>query len=318
MLPIRVDGPPRMRYTRLGYSPQAIFRPERAPGNFISCTVRAGMSFRIALRPPIRFAEPGRAWIEVIPPAIASGICGSCGQKECSAQTSAVTGFVASLPSDSAWVHGAAYTPRCECVSMIPGVTHLPVPSTTTASEGGASTVAPTATMRPSRSRIDPPAISWPVAVMIVALRISTGGLACRWYVEGYCGRAPPVSPAAACVGAGAAGPALGRAPAEAQPAAARASARAVERSLMSVILLLDEFEHERGPHRSHAQQPPRRGRAHVHHDGDLHARQLQAVRLESAGGDDDVFDAGHLDREDLHDPFARGEDIQIEAAAFG
>src|SRR6266542_5673280 len=122
---------------------------------------------------------------------------------------------------------------------MIPGVTHLPVPSTTTAS-AGASTVAPTATMRPSRSRIDPPAISWPVAVMIVALRINTGGLACRWYVEGYCGRAP-VSPAAACVGAGAAGPALGRAPAEAQPAAARARARAVERSLMSVILLLDE-----------------------------------------------------------------------------
>src|SRR5216117_3040228 len=93
MLPMRVDGPPRIRYTRLGFSPQAIFRPERAPGNFISCTVRAGISFRIALRPPIRFAEPGNAWMVVIPPAIASGICGSCGQNECSAHTSAVTGF---------------------------------------------------------------------------------------------------------------------------------------------------------------------------------------------------------------------------------
>src|SRR5213593_5074779 len=188
MLPMRVEGPPRMRYTRLGFSPQAIFRPERAPGNFISCTVRAGMSLRIALRPPIKFAEPGSAWIVVIPPAIASGICGSCGQNECSAHTSAVTGFVASLPSDSASVAGAAYTPRWECVSIRPGVTYLPVPSTT-AAPAGASTLAPTATMRPSLNRTDPLRISWPAAVMSVALRISTGALGWRWYVDGYCAR---------------------------------------------------------------------------------------------------------------------------------
>ncbi len=138
------------------------------------------MSFRIALRPPIRLAEPGSAWMVVIPPAIASGICGSWGQNECSAHTSAVTGFVASLPSDSASVPGAAYTPRCEWSSIRPGVTYLPVPSTTTAS-AGASTFAPTATIRPSLSRIEPLAISCPVAVMIVALRITTGGLAWRW-----------------------------------------------------------------------------------------------------------------------------------------
>ena len=112
----------------------------------------------------------------VMPPAIASGICGSCGQNECSAHTSAVTGFVASLPSDSASVPGAAYTPRWECSSISPGVTYFPVPSTTTAS-AGASTFAPTATMRPSLRTIDPLGISWPAAVMIVALRINTGGL---------------------------------------------------------------------------------------------------------------------------------------------
>src|SRR3989442_4492667 len=126
----------------------------------------------------------------VMPPAIANGICGSCGQNECSAHTSAVTGFVAWLPSDSASVPGAAYTPRCEWSSISPGVTYLPVPSTTTAPGGGASTFAPTATIRPSLSRIDPLEISWPVAVMIVALRISTGGLGCRKEVGGYCGRA--------------------------------------------------------------------------------------------------------------------------------
>ena len=133
----------------------------------------------MALRPPIRLADPGSAWIVVIPPAIARGICGSCGQNECSAQTSAVTGVVASLPSDSASVPGAAYTPRCEWSSISPGVTYFPVPSTTPAS-AGASTFSPTATILPSLSRTDPLRISCPVAVMMVAFRISTGGLGWR------------------------------------------------------------------------------------------------------------------------------------------
>src|SRR5260370_18113989 len=112
MLPMRVEGPPRLPYTRLGFSPHAIFSPYGALGNFMLCTVRDGTSFSTAERPPIRFAEPGSAWIVVTPPAMASGICGSCGQNGCSAQTSAVTGFGASLPSDSAPVPAAAYTPR--------------------------------------------------------------------------------------------------------------------------------------------------------------------------------------------------------------
>ena len=46
--------------------------------------------------------------ITVMPPAIASGICGSWGQKLCSAQTCAVTGSVASFPSLWLGVPGAA------------------------------------------------------------------------------------------------------------------------------------------------------------------------------------------------------------------
>src|ERR1041385_8962599 len=124
MLPIRVDGPvDRWPYTRLGFSPQAILRPQGAPGNFISGTARAGINRSVTDRPPIRLAEPGRTWIPVPPPATASGICGSWGQIECSAHTCEVTGLVASLPSDSAGVPGAAYTPMWLWVSITPGVT---------------------------------------------------------------------------------------------------------------------------------------------------------------------------------------------------
>src|SRR5688572_11469716 len=105
-LPMRVEGP-RLAYTRLGFSPHAILRPYFAPGNFIPCTDRDGTTLRIALRPPIRFAEPGRTWIVVTPPARLRGNCGSCGHTECSAHTCAVTGSVASLPSLSAGTPGA-------------------------------------------------------------------------------------------------------------------------------------------------------------------------------------------------------------------
>ena len=53
---------------------------------------------------------------------------------------------------------GAAYTPRCECVSMTPGVIHLPLASMTSAS-AGAVTVCPTAAILPFCSRIDPRSI---------------------------------------------------------------------------------------------------------------------------------------------------------------
>src|SRR5213592_2225002 len=104
---MRVEGPPRPAYTLFGFSPHAIFRPYFAPGNFIPCTVREGTTLTTTLRPPIKFAEPGKICIVVTPPANARGNCGSCGHTECSAQTFAVTGFVASLPSLFASTPGA-------------------------------------------------------------------------------------------------------------------------------------------------------------------------------------------------------------------
>src|SRR3712207_3666731 len=104
---MRVDGP-RLSYTRFGFSPQAIFSPYLAPGNFIPWTVREGTTFSTTLRPPIRLAEPGSTWSVVTPPDRLRGNCGSWGHTECSAHTCAVTGLVASLPSDSAWPPGAA------------------------------------------------------------------------------------------------------------------------------------------------------------------------------------------------------------------
>ena len=57
---------------------------------------------------------------------------------------------------------------------MMPGVTHLPVASTTV-TPAGASIPRPTAAILPSRSRTEPPSIRSPTAVRIVALVIRTG-----------------------------------------------------------------------------------------------------------------------------------------------
>src|SRR4029078_9831430 len=157
-----------------GFSPHAILSPYLAPGNFIACTVRAGTTLSTTLRPPIRFADPGSTCSVVTPPARLRGNCGSCGHTECSAHTYAVTGFVASFPSLSAFTPGAAYTPRCECTSIIPGVTYLPPPSMTVA-PGGGSTVAPTARIFPSANAIAPLRIVGPAAVMMLTLRITYG-----------------------------------------------------------------------------------------------------------------------------------------------
>src|SRR5688500_5745995 len=180
---MRVDGP-RLAYTRFGFSPHAIFKPYFAPGNFIPCTVREGTTLSTALRPPIRFADPGSTCSVVTPPARLRGNCGSCGHTECSAQTCAVTGLVASLPSSCAGTPGAGYTPRWECVSMRPGVTYLPWPSITTAS-AGASTVCPTATILPSRIRIAPLRTSGPAAVKMCTLRMTVARVVGARYVLG-------------------------------------------------------------------------------------------------------------------------------------
>src|SRR5690606_11246211 len=96
---MRVAGPPLWSYTRLGFSPQAIFSPCGAPGNFIAWYVVADTLRSVTPRPPTRLAEPGRICSVVTPPASAAWKPGSCGHTECSAQTAAVTGEVISLPS---------------------------------------------------------------------------------------------------------------------------------------------------------------------------------------------------------------------------
>jgi hypothetical protein len=91
-----------------------------------------------------------------------------------------VTGSVFSLPSLRLGVPGAAYTPMWLWVSMSPGVTNLPVPSTTVV-PGGTVVSRPTATTLPFAKRMDAPVSSVPAAVRMVALRMSTGGWARRW-----------------------------------------------------------------------------------------------------------------------------------------
>jgi len=56
----------------------------------------------------------------------------------------------------------------CEWASMMPGVTHLPWPSMTSAPAGGAR-LAPTATILPWSKTTVPLSICWPVAVSTVA-----------------------------------------------------------------------------------------------------------------------------------------------------
>src|SRR5262245_42570241 len=269
----------------------------------------------------MRFADPGSAWIVVTPPAIASGICGSCGQNECSAQTSAVTGFVASLPSDSASVPGAAYTPRCEWSSIIPGVTNLPVPSTTVAS-AGAVTAAPTAIMRPSRSRMDPFEITCPVAVMIVALRINTGALACRWYVVGYCARLTLVDSCAAA-GAGVWSCAAGRAcPLAHATTSGREAANAHQLRNIAVSFaytaLFHQLKDERRTDELDFHDAARRRLAHVKGRRYLATRDIDLERVEAPRRHDHGAAIGDLDLNDLYLSLAGLEDAEIERLPGG
>src|SRR3546814_13621181 len=117
---MRVDGPPFSPYTLLGFSPQAIFRPHGAPGNFIPWEVVAGTFLSVTPRPPTRFAEPGRTCSEVIPPASAARKPSSCGHTACSDQTLAVTGAVASLPSLCARA-GAGINAQVDRKSVVKG-----------------------------------------------------------------------------------------------------------------------------------------------------------------------------------------------------
>ena len=110
----------------------------------------------------------------VTPAASARVKPGSCGHTECIAHTSAVFGSVDSFVSLVEEIEGDGETPRCECVSMIPGVTNLPLASITSV-PAGTSRFRPTSMILPPRMRRSPPSISSPAAVMIVAPRMRVG-----------------------------------------------------------------------------------------------------------------------------------------------
>ena len=130
-------------------------------------TLRPGTFFNVTLRPPNRLAEPGKICSVVTPPASAVTNPGSCGHTLCSAQTSAVLGAVASLPSECEGVPGDGYTPRCECTSMTPGVIQRPLASTIVAPS--ALRPLPTAWILPSLIRTSALSRRSPVPVSTVA-----------------------------------------------------------------------------------------------------------------------------------------------------
>ncbi len=111
------------------------------------------------------------------PPASAASKPGSCGHTLCSAQTFEVTGSVVSLPSSCASAPGLAYTPRCECTSIRPGVTQRPLASTMRAPSGAASVRCRPPGRVPSTISTSPSSMRAPVPVSTVAPRISVGGL---------------------------------------------------------------------------------------------------------------------------------------------
>src|SRR5882724_12129494 len=103
---------------------------------------------------------------------------------------------------------------------------------------------------------------------MIVALRIKTGGLGCRAYVDGYCGRATLVLSGVAA-GAAGAGACAGRVPppADAHAAVSASSRDNNDRMLVSSLIpeLLDELDDEGLSHEFRFEKASGGIRADVH-----------------------------------------------------
>src|SRR6185312_8862651 len=141
---------------------------------------------------------------------------------------------------------------------------------------------------------IDPLGISWPVAVMIVALRMRTGGLGCRVYVEGYCGRTTLELSGAAAGVAGAAGAgacaALVPRPADAHAPVSASSRANSDRMLVSSLIpeLLDKLDDEGLSHEFRFEKASGGVRADVHRKRHPRAGHVDVESLERAGRDGD------------------------------
>src|SRR5437879_275051 len=155
---------------------------------------------------------------------------------------------------------------------------------------------------------------------MIVALRITTGGLGCRAYVDGYCGRATLVLSGAAA-GAAGAGPCAGWVP---PPADAHAPVSASSRDHDDRMLgssesrLLDELDDEWLPHEFRLEQASGRICAHVHRKRHPGAGHVDTESLERAGRNGDRLRRAHLEREHLDGVLARREESHRERLAGG
>src|SRR6267142_3623775 len=126
---------------------------------------------------------------------------------------------------------------------------------------------------------------------MIVALRIRTGGLGCRVYVEGYCGRTTLVlsGAAAGVVGAGACAALVPR-PADAHAPVSASSRDNNDRMLVSSLIpeLLDELDDEGLSHEFRFEKASGSICADVHRKRHPCAGHVDAESLERAGRDGD------------------------------
>ena len=119
--------------------------------------------------PPQTLAEPGRVQQAVKPAPLAAAMPVSNGLSESMARSWAVTGEVFSFTSGmEGIVRGSFIVEMCECASIKPGVTHLPLRSSTFAPLGTRG-FAPTDLIRPFSMTTTPFSYVLPVTVTTFA-----------------------------------------------------------------------------------------------------------------------------------------------------
>ena len=121
--------------------------PGSAPSNRSSSAfVTPQRSLITTVLPPMGFALPWRMFATVRPPATSRWMAMSSGLSTSPMPVIELTDVAPSLIASLA---------MCECASMMPGDTNLPVASMTVA-PAGACTLAPSAAILPSRSTMVP------------------------------------------------------------------------------------------------------------------------------------------------------------------
>ena len=158
---------------RFGFSPSANLMPGSAPWKS-SCSpfVTPQRSLMTTVLPPIGFALPCRMFAVVTPPARSRWIAMSSGFSTSPMPVIELTAVAPSLIASFA---------MCECASMMPGDTNLPVAVDDLRARRESATLAPTAAILPSRITIVPLLMVPREAVTSVALRMATTPGVCAW-----------------------------------------------------------------------------------------------------------------------------------------